>query len=205
MPSSLPPPHPQGKGRVLQYAHNKLLELHRKFDELENQGTFARSESLGITADYLNPSFLVKKTSGGFRLVTAFAEIGRYSKPQPSLMPDVDSILRSIARWKYLTTSDLTIAFYQIPLSKFSMKFCRVATPYCGIPGFETALEELMFRVLGNCIQDGIVAKLADDLYCGGNTLDELRSNWKKSPGCTAEIQFKVVPLKKKQQNSNLS
>ena len=36
-----------------------------------------------------------------------------------------------------------------------------------------------MFRVLSNCIQDGIVAKLADDLYCGGNTLDGLLSNWK--------------------------
>ena len=56
-----------------------------------------------------------------------------------------------------------------------------------------------MFRVLGNCIQDGIVAKLADDLYCGGNTLDELLSDWKKSLGCTTEIQFKVAPL----QNSN--
>ena len=55
----------------------------------------------------------MKKTRGGFRLVTAFAEVGRYSKPQPSLMPDVDSALRSIARWKYLITSDLTSAFYQ--------------------------------------------------------------------------------------------
>ena len=106
--------------------------MHRKFDELENQGVFAHPESLGVTAEYLHPSFLVKKTSGGFRLVTAFAEVGRYSKPQSSLMPDVDSTLRSIARWKYLITSDLTSAFYQIPLSK-SMKYCRVATPYRGV------------------------------------------------------------------------
>ena len=70
-----------------------------------------------------------------------------------------------------------------------------------GMPGSETALEKLMFRVLGNCIQNGIVAKLADDLYCGTNTLDELLSNFEKSPGCTTEIQFKFVPLK----NSNLS
>ena len=185
-----PPPPPQRKGRVPQCARIKLLELHRKFDELENQGIFAGPESLGITAECLNPSFLVKKTSGGFCLVTAFAEVGRYSKPQPSLMPDVDSTLRSIAQWKYLLTSDLTSAFYQIPLSKFSMKYCRVATPYRGVrvymrcamgmPGSEMALEELMFHVLSNCIQDGIVAKLADDLYCGGNTLDELLSNWKR-------------------------
>ena len=182
-PVQSPPPTPQRKGRVPQYARNKLLELQQKFDELENQGVFARPESLGVTAEYLNPSFLVKKTSGGFCLVTAFAEVGRYSKPQPSLMPDVDSALRNIAQWKYLITSDLTSAFYQIPLSKSSMKYCGVATPYrsvrvytrcaMGMPGSETALEELMCRFLGNCIQNGIVAKLADDLYCGGNTLDE--------------------------------
>ena len=106
-------------------------------------------------------------------------------------MSDVDSILRSIARWKYLITSNLTSAFYQIPLSKSSMKYCRVVLSCRGVrvytrcamgmPGSETALVELMFRVLGNCIQDGIVAKLADGLYCGGNTLDELLSNWKSA------------------------
>ena len=107
-PSPPPPTHThQRKGRVPQCARNKLLELHRKFDDLEDQGVFARPESLGITAEYLNPSFLVKKTSGGFRLIIEFAEEGRYSNPQPSLMPDVDSTLRRIARWKYLITSDL--------------------------------------------------------------------------------------------------
>ena len=144
----------------------------------------------------------MKKTSGGFRLVTAFAEVGRYSKPQPSLMPDVDSTLRSIARWKYLITSDLTNAFYQISLSKSSMKYRRVATPYSGVrvytrcamgmPGSETALEELMFRVLGNCIQDGIVAKLADD----GNTLDELLSNWKRVLNALQKFSLKLSPSK---------
>ena len=192
-----------------------LFILHRKFDELENQGVFDRPESLGITAEYLNPSYLVKKTSGGFRLVTAFAEVGRYSKPQPPLMPDVDSTLPSIARWKYLITLDLTSAFYQIPLSKSSMKYCRVATPYRGVrvytrcamrmPGSETALEELMFRVLGNCIQDGIVAKLADDLYCGGNTLDELLSNWKRVLDALQKSNLKLPPPPKKKQNKKNS
>jgi hypothetical protein len=32
------------------------------------------------------------------RLLTAFADVGRYSKPQPSLLPDVDSTLRHIAQ-----------------------------------------------------------------------------------------------------------
>ena len=180
---------PQRKGRLPQYAQDKLCELQHKFDELEKLGVFARPEDMGITVEYLNPSFLIKKPSGGFRLVTAFADVGRYSKPQPSLMPNVDSILRKIAQWKYLITTDLTSAFYQIPLSRQSMKYCGVATPFRGIrvytrsamgmPGSETALEELMCRVLGDLLEKGTVAKLADDLYCGGDTLDELLQNWR--------------------------
>ncbi len=181
---------PQRKGRVPQYSRNKLVELQDKFDELENLGVFVKPEDVGITVEYLNPSFLIKKPNGGFRLVTAFSDVGRYSKPQPSLLPDVDSTLRQIAAWKYIVTTDLTKAFYQIPLSLGSMKYCGVATPFRGIrvyarsamgmPGSETALEELMSRVLGQLLKEGAVAKLADDLYCGGNTVEELLYNWRR-------------------------
>ena len=124
---------PQRKGKVPQYARDKLVELQQRFDDLAAQGVFRCPEELGITAEYLNPSFLVKKTSGGFCLVTAFTDVGRYSKPQPSLMLDVDSTLRTIAQWKYMIQTDLTSAFYQIPLSKQSMKYCGVATPFRGV------------------------------------------------------------------------
>ena len=49
-----------------------------------------------------------------------------------------------------------------------------------GMPGSETALEEVMCRVLGPLLQDGSVAKIADDLYCGGNKPLELLCNWKR-------------------------
>ena len=181
---------PQRKGRLLQYARNQLQELQQKFDELESLGVFQRPEDIDIAVEYLNPSFLVKKPSGGYRLVTAFADVGRYSKPQPSLMSDVDSTLRHIAQWKHIITTDLTSAFYQIPLSRASMKYCGVATPFRGVRvyarsamgmlGSETALEELVCRVLGNLLEEGVVAKIADDLYCGGNTPQDLLQNWQK-------------------------
>ena len=47
-----------------------------------------------------------------------------------------------------------------------------------GMPGSETALEELMCRMFGDFLQEGSVAKIADDLFCGGDTLDELLRNW---------------------------
>ena len=49
-----------------------------------------------------------------------------------------------------------------------------------GMPGSETALEELTCRILGDLVQQGVVAKLADDLYVGGNTPSDLLDNWIK-------------------------
>ena len=67
------------------------------------------------------------------------------------------------------------------------MKYCRIVTPYrgvciyartaMGIPGSETALEELMTRGFGDLLREEVVTKLADELHCGGNTLQDLQYN----------------------------
>ena len=49
-----------------------------------------------------------------------------------------------------------------------------------GMPGSKAALEELMSRVLGDLLQEGIVTKIVDDLYCGRNSPGELLLNLKK-------------------------
>ena len=48
-----------------------------------------------------------------------------------------------------------------------------------GIPGSETALDELMCRDLRDCLKYGIPAKLADDLYCGADSVEALLENWR--------------------------
>ena len=126
----------------------------------------------------------------GFRLVTDFGEVARYAKPQPSLLPDMNSVLRWLAQWKYIICTDLCKAYYQIPLDPKSMKYCGISTPYkgtrvyataaMGMPGSETALEEVVSRVFGSLIQSDQVIKIADNLFTGGNTLDELCYNWEQ-------------------------
>ena len=103
-------------------------------------------------------------------------------------MPDVDSTLRHITQWKYTCTSDLPNTFYQIRLAHASIKYCGVVTPLkrtrvyapctMSMPGSESALEELMYRVLEELQPEDIVTKLADDLYCGGSSPEELVRNW---------------------------
>jgi hypothetical protein len=49
-----------------------------------------------------------------------------------------------------------------------------------GMPGTETALEEMMCRVLGDLLMEGSVTKIADDLYIGGSSSSEVLSTWTK-------------------------
>ena len=66
------------------------------------------------------------------------------------------------------------------------MKYCGVVWPFRGVivytrsamgmPRSETALEELT----GDLLEEGVVVKLADDLYCGADTPSQLISNFSR-------------------------
>ena len=122
----------------------------------------------------------------------------------PASMPD--GTLRKIAQRQYIATTDLSNAFYQIPLSRESMKYCGVVPPFpsvrvyarsaIGMPGSETALEELLCRVLGDLLEKGVVAKLADDIYCGGNTIAEFQRNVRRLRQCFAESGLRLSATK---------
>ena len=168
---SLPP---QRRGRIPQYSRNLLSELQSQFDQLEAKGVFATPESVGTYAEYVNPSFLIKKPDNSYRLVTSFGEVASHNKPTPTATPSADSILRNFGRWKYIIKTDLKKAYFQIPLHPDSRKYCAVVTPfkgvrvYCraamGMPGSESALDEMMSRILGDLIEKGVVLRIADDI-----------------------------------------
>ena len=68
---SLPP---QRRGKVPQYSRHLLSELQDQFDNLEQMGVFGKPENVGSYAEYVNPSFLLKKPDNSYRLVTSFGE-----------------------------------------------------------------------------------------------------------------------------------
>lgn len=53
-----------------------------------------------------------------------------------------------------------------------------------------------MCRVLGDCLKNGCVAKLADDLYCGGNTPEELFVNWTRVLQAMQDSNLHLAPSK---------
>ncbi len=181
----VPPPR---KLQVPCYDKNNLQALQDKFDELEAQGVFARPEDVNVVVEHVSPSFLVKKPSGGNRLVTAFTSLGQFCKTLPVTMPTIDSVFRMMGSWRYLITTDLRDAFYQIPLEHSSMKWCGTPTPFRGLrvytvaaqgmPGSSESLEEMLSTVLGSMVKDGWVAKIADDLNVGGDSIHGVLHNW---------------------------
>ena len=203
MSSSLPP---QRRGKVPMYNRTNLELLQAKFDELLAYGVFVRPEDINISAENVSPSFLVAKSDGDWRLVTAFTEIGQYAKVQPSLTATVEDVIRHIGQYKFIVQADLTKAYYQIPLDKSSMKYCGVCTPFRGVyvytravmgmPGSESALEQLLAKVLGDPMVDGAVVKLADDMYVCGNTPDELSNNWEVVLRLMSENNLRLSPTK---------
>ena len=180
---------PQRKGRIPFYGRDNLQMLQSKFDELEAKVVFSRPQEIGVTVENTNPSFLVnKQNSPDKRLVTDFSSISDFCRPTPSLLPDVNSTLRSIGGWKYIIKSDMSSAYFQIKLKKSSKRYCGVHTPYrglrvynvgcMGLPGVEIALEELTCLLVGDLVKENKVAKVADDIFIGGRTPKELIQNF---------------------------
>ncbi|PFX34092.1 Transposon Tf2-9 polyprotein [Stylophora pistillata] len=136
---------------------------------------------------------LIPGYNGAAGPIDGVVNMGPVKPPHPSSSAKSVSLSTPVTNstsFKPNLTSLRLKAFYQIPLCKNSMKYCGVVTPFkgvrtrtrcaMGVPGSEKALEELMCPVLGDLLQEGCVAKVADDLYCGGNTHKELLTNWRK-------------------------
>ena len=181
---------PTRKLQVPDYCHNDQVLLQDIFDQLESQGVFVRPENVDVEIEQANPSFLVRKSSGGHRLVTSFVALSPYCKVLPTTMPTVETVLRTIASWRYIIVTDLRDAFYQIPLDRRSMKWCGTPTPFRGLrcyavaaqgmPGASEALEECMSAIFGEEVKDKRVSKIADDMYVGAVNEKMLFENWRQ-------------------------
>lgn len=178
---------PQRKGRLPFYGKDDLADLQNKFDEMVEKGILSRPQDIGVTVENTHPSFFVKNKLKK-RLVTDFSSIADYCRPTPSHLPSVEKTLHTVASWKHVIHTDMKDAYFQLLMKKSSKKYCGVHTPYkgllvynrgvMGLPGVEVALEELTCLILGDMVKQDKVAKLADDLYIGGDTIEDLRSNF---------------------------
>ena len=56
------------------------------------------------------------------------------------------------------------------------------------MPGSSEYLQELLSRVLGDELMKGLVTLIADDMYIGGDSIDERLFNWSRLPSATKNL-----------------
>ena len=52
--------------------------------KVESEDVKSEDTTVCLCVEYVNPTLLIKNSRSGSRLVTAFRDVGRYSKSQPS-------------------------------------------------------------------------------------------------------------------------
>ena len=115
------------------YNQSNMKLLQEEADKLEALGLLAKPEDIGVEVKFASPSFLVKKPDGSNRFVTAFNELGQYTKVLPTVANSCNDVLRRLSQWKYMIKTDLTKSFFQIPMAKSSIPYLGTVTPFKGL------------------------------------------------------------------------
>ena len=135
-------------------------------------GVLSRPEDEDITVVHTSPSFLVKKSSDSYRLATSFVELNKFIRPMPARLSTTNDVLTALGRWNYLIKTDLKSAYFQIRMDRNSKKWLGTNSPFKGMYVYNVAamglknmaeyLEELVSRVLGHLIAEGVLTKISD-------------------------------------------
>ena len=162
-------------------------------DQMEADGILGRPEDYNVTVTHMHTSFLVPKmddgkSTGEWRLVTSMQSLSPYLKPVRIQLPTVEEAFRKIGKWKYIIVTDLKHWHWQIPLHKNSMRFFGTNTPFGGERiylrqpmGYLNATENadrVIQRVLQPIVSEGKAARIADNLFTGGNEPEEALDNF---------------------------
>ena len=187
-------------------------------DQMEADGILGRPEDFNVTVTHMHTSFLVPKmddgkSTGEWRLVTSMQSLSPYLKPVRIQLPTVEEAFRKIGKWKYLIMTDLKHWHWQIPLHKESMRFFGTNTPFGGERiylrqpmGYLNATENadrVIQRVLQPIMAEGKAARIADNLFTGGNYPEEALDNFNtilalcENSGVTLKAQKTMICPKK--------
>ena len=102
--------------------------------------------------------------------------------------------------------ADLNNSYFQLPVEKKLWSYLGIMTPFKGIRvmtrtgqgllGSDVELEQLLARVLGDEISDGICMTVHDDIVIGGNLFDEAISHYESVLHILWENNLKLSPNK---------
>ena len=147
--------------------------------------------------EYCTPCMLVPKASAknketltheDYRFVQLHNKQNDWISTQPARSVNIPDVLYEIGQWNYIIETDLFHGFWQRTTAKNKLPQCAFHSPFKGtfvmLKGSQgrknesEQLDEWLFQILGDLIQEGKVLKLHDDIRVGGKTIDEALNNY---------------------------
>ena len=191
--------------------------LQQVCDSLTEQGVLGIPQEDNILVQAISPCFLRKKQSAKLkankdllpedvRLVVNTNHVSEHLKNLPTKTTKQQDVFLQIAKWKYIIKTDLYQGFFQNHLARSAFPYCAIQTPFGGLRYFKRSiqgllgqseeLDELLSKILKDELMQGIVIKLADDLFIGGKDIDEATKNWQTVLQTLAKANIKLSPKK---------
>ncbi|KAI5150685.1 hypothetical protein ENBRE01_1643, partial [Enteropsectra breve] len=108
--------------------------LREEIEQLLTDGIIRRSNSF-----YASPAFMIKKASGGMRLVIDYRKLNEFTKKEKYPFPSIDEMFRGLYGRRVFSTIDLNRGYYQVPVEEQSRKYTAFTVPgghfeFCRMP-----------------------------------------------------------------------
>ena len=190
------------KTRMPSYGVHGQKLYNQKALSMVKKGVLVDPFELGIQPVIVNDAWVVKKqgsahlkwedcTEKDVRMVTGFDPVNKYLSPIPSKANDPMSIYTHLANWKYLGELDFADMYWQLKFNLETLRERKQLEYLCirtvggvlayargpnGLLGMDAVTDELTDKLLGDLVLEGKVVKLADNVYFGAETIQELHT-----------------------------
>jgi hypothetical protein len=81
-------------------------------------------------SEWAAPTFIQAKKTGDVRILTDFRTLNAQIKRKPFPLPKISDLLRKLSGFKYATSIDLSMGYYDIPLDLEAQKLCTTILPW---------------------------------------------------------------------------
>ena len=209
-----PPPY---KIWVPQYNQRCQDLLQAKLDEMEGQGVVVEPNQHKVEVKHASPCFITQKARAKHkpleecsldevRFITCFNALNDSIHPIPGRSNSYIDILKFFGRHRYIICADMSNSYFQIKVAKKHWKYLAVMTPHRGLRiltrlgqgllNSDVDLDQVLGRVLGDEQTAGFCLAARDDVFVGGNTVDECIANWNIVLSKLNKHNLKVSPRK---------
>ena len=191
--------------------------LQAKCDELERQGVLQDPKRHGVDVRHVSPCFIQQKARAKhkplencdlseIRFITCYNVLNDSIHPVSGRSKSYNDILTFLSRFKYLIFADLYNSYFQVKVAKKHWKYLAIMTPYRGLKvmtrcgqgllNSDVELDQVLGRVLGDDMAAGYCLAARDDLFVGGDTIDEALDNWDSVLSKVAASNLKITAMK---------